>query len=299
VIPSSTPLSGPATVEANAARRRHHVVTYKQRRSLRLHPSEDENKLTLRTRQITRNTSSQTSTPSCSPSPAHAAPKSRKRRRRLPPLKNRLARVGRSHLTRQKSQERLSQTPVAVPMELDEEDAQPAVSEAPLLVPESNVAQRRLAAPQNYAIPDLKELLSTKSQAHPNIPSDRPAIEAQRNPLPQFVLPAANNLHAPRPRSEPKRGRPGRKDMPRLNFVALEAHQVQVTARPSDRRQVFLLARKFTLNNMFALWYDQNWPNDRGATAASCSSTLACTCGKQSICARPRSYSVNSTLRPS
>ncbi|KAG8680539.1 hypothetical protein FRC08_016221, partial [Ceratobasidium sp. 394] len=138
-----------------------------------------------------------------------------------------------------------SQLPVPVSLEPAEEDAQPDSTEdlpsvvpedEPVAVPEPNITQRRLAAPQNYTIPDLKDLLNAKTQPFPTVPAEESGIELQRNPRPQFILPPNNNLHSPRPRAEPKRGRPGRKDMPRLNFVALEAHQKQATGRPSDKR---------------------------------------------------------------
>ncbi|KAG8744159.1 hypothetical protein FRC10_010728 [Ceratobasidium sp. 414] len=241
----STPLAGPTTAEVIAARRRHKVTTYKRRRSLRLHPAEDENKLSLRSRQITRSISTPTSTPSCSPVPTHAASKYRKRRRRQPPLKHRLARVARSRLPRNKSQDMFSQLPASMPVESAEEDPRPDSTEdvpsvvpedEPIAIPEPNVTQRRLAAPQNYTIPDLKDLLNAKPQRFPTVPAEESGAELQRNPLPQFVPPPNNNLHSPRPRAEPKRGRLGRKDMPRLNFVALEAHQEQATGRSSDKR---------------------------------------------------------------
>ncbi|KAG9104212.1 hypothetical protein FRC06_004429 [Ceratobasidium sp. 370] len=257
-----TPLAGPTTAEVTAARRRRNVTTYKQRRSLRLHPAEDENKLSLRSRQITRSITTPTSTPSCSPMPTHAASKHRKRRRRQPPLKHRLVRVARPRLPPNESQEVPSQLPDSAPLETAEEDAQPDSTEdvpsvvpedEPVAIPEPNITQRRLAAPQNYTIPDLKDLLSAKPQPFPAAPAEEPGVEPQRNPQPQFILPTNNNLHSPRPRAEPKRGRPGRRDMPRLNFVALEAHQEQATGRSSDKRLVVLpqanLARRiYTLN---------------------------------------------------
>ncbi|KAG8753756.1 hypothetical protein FRC12_011426 [Ceratobasidium sp. 428] len=249
VLPSqhlgSTPLAGPTTAEVITARRRRNITTYKQRRSLRLHPTEDENKITLRSRQVTRSITTPTSTPSCSPVPTHATSKSRKRRRRQPPLKHRLVRAARSRLPKNESQDVLSQPPIAVLLEPAEEDAQSALNDdasfvapedEPVAVPEPDTTQRRLAAPQNFTIPDLKDLLSAKSQPFPVIPANEPGAEFQRKPLPQFVRPTNNQLHSPKPRLDPKRGRPGRRDMPRLNFVALDAHQEQVTGRSSDKR---------------------------------------------------------------
>ncbi|QRV74987.1 hypothetical protein RhiJN_03002 [Ceratobasidium sp. AG-Ba] len=241
----STPLAGPTTAEVLAARRCHKITTYKQRRSLRPNPAEGEDRLSLRSRQVTRSISTPNSTPSCSPAPTYAASKSRNRRRRQVPLKHRLARAARSRLPPNISQDTHSQPPIAVLSEPTEEDAPVTTSEnASLFAPEeeapavleSNIAQRHLTAPQNHTIPDLKDLLSAKHQPFPDIGEDGSSVGPQRNSLPQFILPPNNTLHSPKPRVDPKRGRPGRRDLPRLSFVPLEAHQKQTTSRPIDKR---------------------------------------------------------------
>ncbi|KAF8604562.1 hypothetical protein BDV93DRAFT_522270 [Ceratobasidium sp. AG-I] len=220
--PSSTLLATITPAEPSPDRRTHNAVTYKKRRTLRTRPTPHNNNTPHSTQQSFR-ADTPASTPSCSPAPV----KHGKRRRRLPPLKNRLAKVARARLARQRSQETLSQPSIAVLPDPDDDYVPPVV--------EPNVTQRRLVAPQNYTIPDLKELLASKSQAHVDQAATKP-IEPQRNPLPQFRLPPIDSLHGQRFRPEFKPARARRRDVgPRLNFVPLEAHQEQATARPSER----------------------------------------------------------------
>ncbi|CAE6424266.1 unnamed protein product [Rhizoctonia solani] len=163
----------------------------------------------------------QSSALSCSPIPAHVSHR-RKRRRRLPPLKNRLTRVARRRLPRESpaplpEQAQLSEDSEYGEDELvrEEEETRPA----PV-----NVTQRRLAAPENFMLPDLKDLFGRKSQAQP-----------PRTPAPRFVLPQ-NTIHPPRFTQGPKSPYTKRKSAqtPRLKFVALEAHREQATARSGN-----------------------------------------------------------------
>ncbi|CAE6464565.1 unnamed protein product, partial [Rhizoctonia solani] len=170
----------------------------------------------------------QSSAPSCSPMPTHVSHR-RKRRRRLPPLKNRLARVARRRLPRQ--------SPVPLPerarpsedSEYGEEEIMREEEEtkpAPV-----NVTQRRLAAPENFTLPDLKDLLNHKSPAQP-----------PRTPAPRFVLPQ-NTIHPQRATQGPKTPYTKRKPThtPRLKFVALEAHHEQMTSRSGNPNKRSLL----------------------------------------------------------
>lgn len=226
---SSTLLAVIAPAEPSPDRRVHNVVTYKRRRTLRTRPTPHDRDTPNSTQHSFR-AETPASTPSCSPAPV----KRGKRRRRLPPLKNRLAKVARARLVRQRSQETLSQPSVSVIPDPEDDYVPPVV--------EPNVTQRRLVAPENYTIPDLKELLSSKPQAHVDRTSTNPA-EPQRNPLPQFVLPPIDSIHTQRSRPEFKFTRTRRRDVgPRLNFVPLETHQEQVTARPSERRLVLFFS---------------------------------------------------------
>ncbi|KAH7341435.1 hypothetical protein B0J17DRAFT_625950 [Rhizoctonia solani] len=163
----------------------------------------------------------QSSAPSCSPTPAHVSHR-RKRRRRLPPLKNRLAKVTRSRIPHQSPAPQPEQARLAEDSEYGEEemvrDEEEETKPAPV-----NVTQRRLAAPENFTIPDLKDLLGYKSQPHP-----------PRTPAPRFILPQ-NTVRAPRLTQGPKS--PAKRKtahIPRLKFVALEAHHEQATARSGN-----------------------------------------------------------------
>ncbi|CAE6425667.1 unnamed protein product [Rhizoctonia solani] len=163
----------------------------------------------------------QSSAPSCSPIPAHVSHR-RKRRRRLPPLKNRLARVARRRLPRESPAPLLGQAQPSEDSEYGEEELVREEEEtrpAPV-----NVTQRRLAAPENFTLPDLKDLFGRKSQAQP-----------PRTPAPRFVLPQ-NTIHPPRFTQGPKSPYSKRKptQTPRLKFVALEAHHVQATVRSGN-----------------------------------------------------------------
>lgn len=213
-------LASATPIEPILDRWSHNPITYRRQRTLRIRSTPKDPDV-LRSTQQSFRADTPASTPSCSPFPV----KPRKRRRRLPPLKNRLAKAARARL---RSQETLSQPSVSAPLDPDDDYAPPVV--------EPNVAQRRLVAPQNYTIPDLKDLLNSKPQAHVDQAHARP-VEPQRNPLPQFVLPPVDGVHVLRLRSELKSVRTRRRDVgPRLNFVPLEAHQEQATARPSERR---------------------------------------------------------------
>ncbi|CAE6507289.1 unnamed protein product [Rhizoctonia solani] len=163
----------------------------------------------------------QSSAPSCSPVPAHVSHRS-KRRRRLPPLKNRLAKVARSRPPRQSPAPQPEQSRPAEDSEYGEEEIVRDEEEETKPTP-VNVTQRRLAAPENFTIPDLKDLLGYKSQAQP-----------PRTPAPRFVLPQ-NTIRAPRltqgSKSPVKRKAA---HTPRLKFVALEAHREQATTRSGN-----------------------------------------------------------------
>jgi hypothetical protein len=227
-------------MRTDSARRHHNPITYKRRRSLRTRSVSvdvDESASSPPIKSYSRS-DTPASTASCSPIPAHVSTRTRKRRRRLPPLKNRLARVARSRLPRKRPQA-CSQPPAPVfsPSEQAEEEIKPDIMEP-------NVTQRRLAAPENYTIPDLKDLLNSKPHVptnSPPIPTNKPPrlsdMDVPRNPAPRFVLPPRNTIRAPQLIHEFKSPRGRRKeDVPRLNFVALEAHQEQVVMRSGGGR---------------------------------------------------------------
>ncbi|KAG8753965.1 hypothetical protein FRC11_006933, partial [Ceratobasidium sp. 423] len=163
----------------------------------------------------------QSSAHSCSPIPAHVSHR-RKRRRRLPPLKNRLARIARPRLPRPSPPPREQAQP-REDSEYGEEEIVREEEEETKAGP-ANVTQRRLAAPENFTIPDLKDILGYKSQA-----------QAPRTPAPRFILPQ-NTIRPPRLAQGPKSPYAKRKttQTPRLKFVALEAHREQATARSGN-----------------------------------------------------------------
>ncbi|KAF8753356.1 hypothetical protein RHS01_06950 [Rhizoctonia solani] len=169
------------------------------------------------------------------PAPSQAVPLSQssslrilslKRRRRLPPLKNRLAKIARARLPRQPSPETLlSQPPVVPPMGQEEEYGEEEIIRdeeevEEIKPPPVNVTQRRLAAPENFTIPDLKDLIGYKAQAQP-----------PRTPAPRFILP--QNTVRPVRSTQGVKSPYKRKSAstPRLKFVALEAHHGQATTR--------------------------------------------------------------------
>ncbi|CAE6537131.1 unnamed protein product [Rhizoctonia solani] len=162
----------------------------------------------------------QSSAHSCSPIPAHVSHR-RKRRRRLPPLKNRLARIARPRLPRPSPPPERAQP--REESEYGEEEVVREEEEEAKSVP-VNVTQRRLAAPENFTIPDLKDLLGYKSQARP-----------PQTPAPRFILPQ-NTVRPPRLAQGSKSPYAKRKTThtPRLKFVALEAHHEQATARTGN-----------------------------------------------------------------
>ncbi|KAF8699124.1 hypothetical protein RHS03_07249, partial [Rhizoctonia solani] len=167
----------------------------------------------------------QSSTHSCSPIPAHLSHR-KKRRRRLPPLKNRLAKIARARLPRQPSPETLlSRPPVVPPMGQEEEYGEEEIMRdeeevEEIKPPPVNATQRRLAAPENFTIPDLKDLIGYKAQAQP-----------PRTPAPRFILP--QNTVRPVRSTQGVKSPYKRKSAstPRLKFVALEAHHGQATTR--------------------------------------------------------------------
>lgn len=223
------------TAHIDSPRRRHNPITYKRRRSMRIRPTPiRECTQPSLAPQSQQSTNAPASTPSCSPLPPQASTRTRKRRRRLPPLKNRLARVVRARLTRQRSPEDHSQSPA--PPVLPEPAETEADEEFKPDIAEPNVTQRRLAAPENYTIPDLKDFLNLRSRA-PEKPARLSVKVAPHDPTPRFVLPQRNTIHASRLVHESKSPRARRKgDTPRLNFVALEAHHRQATMRSSDKQ---------------------------------------------------------------
>jgi hypothetical protein len=166
----------------------------------------------------------QSSTHSCSPIPAHLSHR-RKRRRRLPPLKNRLAKIARPRLARQSSPEMTSQLPVLPQMDQDEEYGEEEITREDEEVKPApvNVIQRRLAAPENFTIPDLKDLVGYKTQTQP-----------PRTPAPRFILPqnTVRPLRSAHGSKSPCKRKPVH--TPRLNFVALEAHREQATTRSGN-----------------------------------------------------------------
>ncbi|CAE6408791.1 unnamed protein product [Rhizoctonia solani] len=167
----------------------------------------------------------QSSTHSCSPVPAHLSHR-RKRRRRLPPLKNRLAKIARPRLSRQSHPETLSQPPAPALIAQDEEYGEEEIvgeEEEETKPVAANVTQRRLAAPENFTIPDLKDLVGYKAQPRP-----------PRTPAPRFILPQ-NTVRPPRSTQgskSPYKRKPAH--TPRLKFVALEAHHEQATTRSGN-----------------------------------------------------------------
>ncbi|KDN48600.1 hypothetical protein RSAG8_02587, partial [Rhizoctonia solani AG-8 WAC10335] len=139
-----------------------------------------------------------------------------------------LARVARRRLPRESPAPLPEQARPSEDSEYGEEEIVREEETKPALV---NVTQRRLAAPENFTLPDLKDLLSHKSLAqHP------------RTPAPRFILPQ-NTVHPPRLTQGPKSPYTKRKPAhtPRLKFVALEAHHEQVTARPGSATTRLLL----------------------------------------------------------
>ncbi|KAJ1307881.1 hypothetical protein OPQ81_001961 [Rhizoctonia solani] len=159
---------------------------------------------------------------SCSPIPANVSQR-RKRRRRLPPLKNRLARIGRPRLPRRSPSPQPEQAQLSEDSEYGEEEIMHKEEE--IKSSSMNVTQRRLVPPENFTIPDLKDLLGCKHQAQP-----------PRTPAPRFILPQ-NTVRAPRSTQGPKFPSPKRKaeaHTPRLKFVALEAHRKQATAQSGN-----------------------------------------------------------------